>query len=253
MRCCGLNAIEGGPRMLNLAFRNMKEACHAVQSLSAKPYTSRPWNRNRPDETTWWLVPATDWPAFHLGKLIFEPDEGPGKLCWIGLHVEKGVDPSVAEAFRSTKGRRLIMGAGWTWHKFLDDLRSGAVLKAAEEMRVRTGEPPIVRVTAAYAQDPGDSGGDFVNPVDDVMWSMEKSGQGLGVRREQRKAGILPPAAKAATWSSLPEWLSGPIAKPFVWINAFVAAEFSLAPGASGAWRERQLWEGVLEPLSAWA
>lgn len=100
----------------------MRETAELVTGLNLSP---RPWNRFEPEISRWWLVPSTDWPAYHHGKLSFDPKDEKASILYCGFDVEKGFGSIVAQAYSSTRSRNLIMGNSWTWYRFVTDLAGG--------------------------------------------------------------------------------------------------------------------------------
>jgi hypothetical protein len=103
-------------------FQNANTLAHAVSEAARGQYSPRPYNRYSPDETTWWLVPSTDWPAFKYAKLFFhaKPGDIPEGLKGIhcGLSVEKGLDVKVKDFYP----RELIKTALWDWDSVVASL-----------------------------------------------------------------------------------------------------------------------------------
>jgi hypothetical protein len=92
---------------------NPRLLASAVQEVVAG-LTPRPWNRFDPDETLWWLVPSTEWPAYHHGKLVFSNERAPAGEIFAGLNVEKGFGEIAARAYPKTQ-RTQLLGHGWAW------------------------------------------------------------------------------------------------------------------------------------------
>ena len=69
---------------------SIKKFIHEYTELLKNDYrgfTARPWNRFRPEDTKWWVVPSTAWPSFGNEKLCFWCS---GKYLYGGFNVEKG-------------------------------------------------------------------------------------------------------------------------------------------------------------------
>lgn len=81
---------------------------------------ARPYNRFKPEETIWWLVPTTDWPAYHLPKIIISKEKD--EYC-LGLYVEKGHGYVVATVDESKKIKSSIMDKSWFWDKFCEEIK----------------------------------------------------------------------------------------------------------------------------------
>lgn len=77
-----------------------RESCHALKYIASRKmitgFTARPYNFNDPDNSPWWLVPSTQWPAFRYGKYYFCLDNTD---LLIGLYVEKGVREKASEFY----------------------------------------------------------------------------------------------------------------------------------------------------------
>lgn len=85
--------------------------------------TARPYNRFEPENTTWWLVPTTDWPAYRLPKILISKEKNDENLYHIGLYAEKGHGHVVAEIDNSKKIKSLIMDKLWFWNKFCEEIK----------------------------------------------------------------------------------------------------------------------------------
>ncbi len=98
-------------------FKNANTLADAVNDASLNKYSPRPYNHFSPDNTLWWLVPSTEWPAFKYAKLFFlsRPEDLPigtsGVYC--GLYVEKGLNIKVKEFYP----KELIQTALWDWER----------------------------------------------------------------------------------------------------------------------------------------
>ena len=80
-----------------------------------------PYDFHRPYDTTWWLSPIGDKPAYHAGKYFFHFREEESELH-AGFLVEKGIDQSLATFCTSLREKNLVMEEDWQWHKVMDDL-----------------------------------------------------------------------------------------------------------------------------------
>ncbi len=116
---------------LQIKYHNARQAAYAVHEElvreGRRPLSARPWNKYDPDNTLWWLVPSTDWPAYKHGKMFFCQKRASKGHLFCGLHIEKGFDPIVESAYPFARGRRLIMGSDWVWFDFLSDLDANRV------------------------------------------------------------------------------------------------------------------------------
>jgi len=131
----------------------MRQTAKLFRGLDLWP---QPWNRFERENTRWWLVPSSDWPAYHHGKVSFDPTDKEANVLYCGFDVEKGFAPIVSEAYPSTRQRKLLLRDSWTWHSFMTDLVGGEVDEVVEEVAHRTGQSLILEFRAAYASAPDD-------------------------------------------------------------------------------------------------
>jgi hypothetical protein len=116
-----------GPReSMNSDLKTAQSLAHAVSDLVSVKLTPRPYNRFAPEETIWWLVPSSVWPAYKFGKLFFEPrtdrlPTGSPESIYFGFYVEKGLSPVAGNIYPRT----WIMDDEWFWDDFLKQLESG--------------------------------------------------------------------------------------------------------------------------------
>jgi len=99
-------------------FKNANTLAHAVNDSLGAPFVPRPFNRFSPDESLWWLVGCSDWPAYKYGKLFFDsrPEQIPSHQTGIycGFNIEKGLSRRVAGLY----SKELIEGDDWDWERF---------------------------------------------------------------------------------------------------------------------------------------
>jgi hypothetical protein len=244
------------------AFPNVQTAATAVHrfhkdACAPVELTARPYNRFEPLNTTWWLVPSTEWPAHRFGKLIFsnwaDPDGRP--MLFAGLSVEKGFGPVVAAVDR--RMQPLVMKTGWQWPGVLDDLSAGALDSAVARVAGQTGLPVFVGVAASYYQDiePGDPYGQRAQ-VDRLTF--HASGADLGLVAQQLGVDLLGSLTSTRTLSQLGRALLAVQNQAWAWIDLSFGISLELVPllppstiGGlpSSAWNEAHIWDRA---LSAW-
>ena len=99
-------------------FKNANTLAHAVNDTLGATFVPRPFNRFSPDESMWWLVGCSDWPAYKHGKLFFDstPGQIPGHQSGIycGFNIEKGLSRKVASFYH----KEFIEGDDWAWERF---------------------------------------------------------------------------------------------------------------------------------------
>jgi len=97
--------------------------------------TPRPWNLYDPDQTLWWLVPTTQWPAYRHGKLAFSlAHDYPRKTLlgrndtlleldkvFVGLNIEKGYGKAATEVDPSIRSKpHQIIDPDWLWFSLIE-------------------------------------------------------------------------------------------------------------------------------------
>ena len=139
--------------MKRLQYIGQRSTARQVYELLNSPstrYSPRPWNQFKPDDTLWWVIPSTEWPAYKYGKYVFWRD---GEEIQCGIVIEKGFGTTVQDAFPSVKTRGLLTEQDWMWNKMIKDMQS----ETAKQILDRIQESPIfISINASLAQDPSD-------------------------------------------------------------------------------------------------
>lgn len=251
-------------------FRNNQEmakaVCEAAQQIEGKRYTPRPWNRFEPENTDWWIVPTTEWPAYRYGKGMFKRvDYLPGRLL-ICLYIEKGFAPVVAEAYSSLATRGQILDDQWTWHRFVAGLSNGSVLRAIEQF-----DPAIeliLEVSAWYpseyeAFDPYSlprydtkTGEDCRSPEDAGLVWFGIRGESLVPIGQRCMGEILAPISKCRRLADLGTAMLRTPTLSWTWIDISIGMEASLLPESQAAqeetWDGARIWKRLLRPWLPW-
>lgn len=95
----------------------VKEVKNHLNSENKK-YTARPFNRFDPKNTTWWITPESEWPAYKYGKYMFRMDED---IIYVGLNIEKGYGKELS----GIVSNKVIMNDEWIWHEFMKHAIAG--------------------------------------------------------------------------------------------------------------------------------
>ena len=145
--------------------RDQIKIAHPQQQIGA-----RPWNRFKPNQSLWWIIPSTAWPAYRHGKFFLTQDRtdlenpsfwDPSRL-FLGLHVESGLSRDVASVYtkwRAGNDDSLVRSSDWLWGSFLADLEEGAVAEAARMVHRTTGVTVSVVVETSYPSGDGSDRG----------------------------------------------------------------------------------------------
>ena len=122
------------------------------RSQPGNQFTARPYNPYEADTSDWWVVPSTDWPAFHHGKFGFSSQRPvePGHLL-VGVNVEKGFSPRAVQELG--KPHTWAINSTWVWPEFLGALRASELGAGASDLKRLSGVDPWMHVEASYAED----------------------------------------------------------------------------------------------------
>lgn len=243
------------------AYSSVQDATHrlAVRARESRlgPFHELPYNHFEPEDTDWWLSPSSDNPAYKYGKIVLSagPPAAPADLL-VGLHVEKGIGPSAAEAFRDTaRGRRLTMDRTWLWFAFIEALSSGRLTADAADAEAAAGLPLTVWVNAG-PQNPPLCGEDNVqgegwkpDRVDFQFSSGRLTCLGAATPEER-----LSSLATAETFPEIADGLRSMPGADWVWVDFVVGLRFAAAgpPTEGSAWAADAVWQKACLPWSSW-
>jgi hypothetical protein len=237
-------------------YGTIREMCYAVQEAAEDTgygrLTARPWDRFNPDTTDWWLVGSTDWPCYGEVKCFFyDGDLRPGDFATV--HVEKGIDPSVGEAFSSKRASTHSMADGWVWHRFVERLRDGSLFDAVNEIAVGTDTRMLFSLLGGYLDQPDQF--DRMDPDSLLEW--DRALHAWDPQRGKLKALRYKPRSRAlnnfgATLSpsAYTERLLEDAANPWTWIDVRVGTSLlRQEEGEEPCLESEEIWFAVLEPL----
>lgn len=217
---------------------------------------AHPYDKDKPDRTVWWLFQRTsvkwgNWPAYSLGKFFFDRPAGRGVMR-AGIHIEKGIAPENAKGYGGGKGRYFGMTLDWAWFGFVEDLRSGRMATALDEVASRSGELVELTIEPSFPLDEPK-----VHETFGHHRFVVSKGGGLKLAEERPRPEKLPGIGKVTSLRELGERLArATTEEPWTWINVFVscAIPYCSEPpvGAGPAWSGTDFWERALEPLADW-
>jgi hypothetical protein len=244
-----MNIALGYPNARSVAYAVKRE----LDGQGPPQITARPWNRHDPDNTFWWLVPSSDWPAYKHGKIFFSPDRAPRDCLFCGIHVEKGLDPSIAAAYPSGGGKRMIMGDDWTWHEFLRDLGSDNLSSAIERASEESGGPITIRLEAGFVEDPGSFDPQANRPKWDIV-VCETFDDSLLVETSETPSNLLDKVSDSQSLEELASSISEIPSPEWVWLDVFLGNVFARIPEVSDldTWSAGQLWNKALSMWERW-
>ncbi len=112
-----------------------------ITAPKGKKYTVRPYNRYAPENSLWWLIPSTDWPAYKYGKITISEEQS-GEL-FFGINIEKAIGLEAAACYQSKKAQKIIMDSQWCWYDFINSLKNGEIAGAMRVIQENTNGLPI--------------------------------------------------------------------------------------------------------------
>ncbi len=237
------------------SYKTAEAAVHAVLEAAKLPSASaRPYSPYDPSKTMWWLMPTKEYPAYHRGKVAFEPNWPGVDGMFIGLLVEKGFDVSIGELAKSSRESREFMDEEWEgfWKSFLNDLATEQVALASEALESVVNRPVLVRVFG-FPWNESDS-----EPYegDTEVISFECSGKKIRRMEEccSPANGLLDGIEKATTFPELAKAIEGIPNPKWTWICVYIghAFEADLSADAPGVWTGERIWHEYLRPLMPW-
>ena len=208
-------------------------------------YTPRPWNRFKPADTLWWVVPGTHWPAYSSGKYMFRPD---GKLIWCGLNIEKGFGEKAALAYPQLKRRKLVAEGGWIWHQFIKDLEAREIGHAISEVEKNTKGQVYLSLGAGLVSDPSDFDPD--SPKADSLVFTVTSGE-LQLISNKLSNRTLLPLMNATQLHNLFDSLP-PDVLDWIWIDMDISVSFQVAQGEVQSLDAMDVYNLALRPFEPW-
>jgi len=243
------------PTKLSTAFSDAASAAggvrrHLSSSLGWNPISARPFNLHRPDDTQWWVIPSTDWPAFKYGKLSLSLEESEsGKVMYCALNVEKGIGPAAAAMAKTAGDKRAIVTDEWIWHDFLSDMRSGKIEGVVHEIAASVGDAVVVRVCSGTWVPSESRDADTRMPMGDIC-ELAMSGTGIEQLRYEAPGG---PLAKPPTFTSLaklPDYLESVRDPDWSWVDVYLGV--MVTPGDADGMDAADLWTRLLRPWGPW-
>lgn len=242
---------------LYVRYPNARLAAYSVQkqlkNQGWQEISTRPWNRYDPDNTLWWIIPSTEWPAYKHGKLFFSPERAPTGCLFCGLHIEKGLDPSVAEAYSPGAGQRLIMKEDWTWLMFLTDLNTQRFRSAVISASEAANSPVTLRFEAGFVDDPRSFDPQAPRPKWDTI-IFESFGTNLDIKSCETPSRLLTKLENIKSLGDLERSISTIPNSNWVWLDIFMGFIFIENTGNDPytSWDSAELWTKIFSLWEPW-
>jgi len=217
-----------------------------------------PYNRFRPDDTSWWLCPGPQDPAYHYGKFIAKGAEPSGNL-FAGVCFEKGIGASAAEAFKTSSiGKSWIVRDNWIWNAFFDALSDGGFEKYALAAQRAAGMPVNVIVSAAMMNppDPRKSADDVYEmlvklPRQRVYYTFNDSHLSLIPSSSDPERLIRAPS-DCRTLADLAMKIKKIEKVDWIWVDVELGFVLKSNDGGNPEWHTETIWANACEPFLDW-
>ena len=214
--------------MTYLRFANSMITAQSVAKILSsdkKHFSPRPWNRLEPnaDDSLWWVVPGTKWPAYKYGKFVFQNVQG---TIQCGLHIEKGFGTSASLAYTALNKKGLVTDRDWMWNEFVADLESGKVSEILSEFEQLYGGEITFTVSSGLAGDPTDY--DPYAPKADNNEFIIKDGT-LSLSQSGLVNGTIEPLLRITELSQIAKILPSLQVLDWVWIDIYITVAFRKA------------------------
>ena len=147
------------------SIKNFVKEYTALINGEVKTFTSRPYNRFMPNNTKWWVVPSTAWPAFGKEKLVFWTENS---YLYAGINIEKGILIEENDENKLEKIKHIVMDESWGWGRFVSDMRSGGMDELVDSFKSRVNYPVHMILSASLVNNVG-----MYDPFSDKSDSIE--------------------------------------------------------------------------------
>ncbi len=242
-------------------FRNPREICYAIEKVCEPEIgqlTSRPWNMHDPDNSTWWIVPSSEWPAYKHGKFHFAWGDKERRTLFIGIYFEKGLDPSVSLVYSCARGLRNIMENDWTWFRLIRDLENNRIPQAVKSVASNLPIPLELTIDGGYVSDPCDF--DSHAPKfswDKYFFEWDNTSVRFDLKRASAEADLLGELKQFSRFEELPVILRNFNTNRWLWVNLHFGIRLQLHRDDLqnenfATWDASDCWANLLRGLSPW-
>ena len=240
-----------------LPYANVQALAYAVQRAMEKAdfsgSSARPWNPYEALNCRWWVMPSTDFPAYHHGKFVLQPDFPSAGSVFCGIEIEKGFGEVIRSVPGSSAERRCIMQPDWIWHEFSKASVGGQVDAALEQVHAKADGPVLLGLNAYLY-----GGGDFdpyETPKDDrVLFAWTPDGLVLNEEGTSIGRGLLASVSEVDSTAEAITAINSLEQEEWVWLDVYVGVERHLDSKMHDAEGSvvGELWRDVLSPLIPW-
>ena len=244
--------------MIYVENRSPRRLCEAVAKVADSKLARRPFNRFKPVETSWWLVPSPAMPFYRFGKFCFCWDEKKMDYIDCGYYVEKGIDPSLKSVFTSAKGKKLLMNSSWAWPDFLAFCNKRELEKALEKISADSANslPVYLKVAGGYVDDPTLYDPHSEKTLDDYfVFELSAADRSLKVVEARRKSLQLKIFNRVKSLDQFVAALNSLDQEHFMWLRIFIFSRFAIENSNSDAivdsWGSDKIYSSLLQPFNS--
>jgi hypothetical protein len=244
-------------------YETPREICYKIKDIALSKgvkLTARPWNKNKPDETDWWLIPSTDWPAFKYGKFFFTWNPELKDKLYFGYYIEKGLDRTIKEAYPSRKGSQYIMDKDWAWFRFLNGLSSDKIKNIINKLNNDSSFPVELIIDGGNVPDP-ESFDPFAPRIigwDKCILKLSQNSNNLELLESQLEAHLLTELTTTSDLNKLADIINRLNENKWLWIDFFIASKLHILPTKDNENKPNRqidvemIWDKFLSPFLEW-
>ena len=245
---------------LYCTFNSRREASSTIGNTAKQrgiQLFERPWNFYEPDNTAWWLIPSTEWPAYRHGKFFFDEVEGHSNILLCGVYIEKGIGSELRGVYSSASGRRCIMQTDWAWFRLLHNFRHGKVEALITKLSNDINSPVEVQIESSYVSDPQSFDPYEVSlGHDSYRFELQRQSNALTLVESKITAHLSDILSNVGTISDLSGVLDELNKNPWLWVDVFIALQFHTLPPSDLAlddiWNSNAVWDRFLCNFLPW-
>jgi hypothetical protein len=218
--------------MIFCAKDNPHRFCNSLADAAAAnkcKLARRPFNRFKPELTSWWLVPSNALPFYQFKKIYIDWNDKKRDSMLCGLYFEKGLAPELATVYPSRKGRSLLMKGKWHWHEFLKNCNNGSFAQTIQDAVTTSGLKIEFHISGGYVDDPAlfDPYGEK-QKKDHYIFDLNKDMNTLNYRSAKRDTMTLKCLNKVKNINDLCNTFQELNNEHFLWLDIFIASKFQI-------------------------
>ena len=146
---------------------NPMKVAHGIKEhydSEKRPFVARPYNRFKPKETVWWVIPSKEWPAHRFAKFMIWRKNN---KMYVGLNIEKGFGNELFELNLAPK--KLVIDNDWIWKKFKQDLTNGNLNEILLDASKSVDEEIELHLAIGYVDRKKNNGEEYQENMDNKI------------------------------------------------------------------------------------